>query len=126
MAFTVSDLQSELTAQDFRTFTLGDTSVAQRCLDHAEIWVKGKVLSTGNEYDTENEVIIECVLKRAVYELFVFVGQESRAKLKKSDLEDLMEAYFGPLGGSSKDSSSSDAGPSAGIINSPLVPRYGR
>lgn len=124
--FTAAMLQQELPAQDFRTFTLGDSSVATRCLEHAQIWVRGKVLSAGRPYDpAADDVVRECVLKRAVYELFCFVGNEGRAKLKLRDLEDLMEAYFGPLGGKSSDGDAS-GGPAAGGIVRPQVPRYGR
>lgn len=125
--FTVAELKQELPAQDFRTFTLGDDSVAERALEKAVIWVRGKVLSTGRVYDPAVDAVArECVFKRAVYELFSFVGAEARAKLKLRDLEDLMEAYFGPPAGKSDTGSDGDGGPAAGVIVKAETPRYGR
>ncbi len=124
--FTVTELQQELPSQDFRTFTLGDASVAERAIESAVIWVRGKVLSTGHAYDPASDAVVrECVYKRAVYELFSFVGNEARAKLKLRDLEDLMEAYFGPIKGSGGEETAGD-GPAAGTITRAGVPRYGR
>lgn len=125
--FNVEDLKKELPAQDFRTFTVGDDSVAERALEKAVIWVRGKVLSTGHLYEPATDAVVrECVFKRAVYELFSFVGNEARAKLKLRDLEDLMEAYFGPPAGKGDGSSEGDGGPAAGAILRPEIPRYGR
>ncbi len=124
--FSVDDLKTEMPPQDFRTFTLGDDSVAERALGKAVIWVRGKVLSTGNEYDPANDAVVrECVFKRAVYERFSFAGNESRAKPKLRDLEDLMEAYFGPPAGKNDGTSAVDVGPAAGSIIKPDLPRYG-
>jgi hypothetical protein len=124
-SLVVDDIKKELPPQDFQTFTLGDDSVADMCLARAAIWIRGKVLQTGKAYDETNEVIRECVLKRAVYELFSFVGMESRAKMKLRDLEDLMESYFGPVSSMNEESGAS-AGPSAGCIHQAERPRYGR
>lgn len=97
MELNVEDLKNELPEQDYDTLTLGEDTVAVRCLLKAKIWVKGMIQSTGNEYEEENEIVHEAVLKRALYELFSFVGQESRAREKAEDCELLIESAFGPI-----------------------------
>ena len=97
MELTVEDLKNELPEQDYETLTLGEDAVAVRCLLKAEVWVKGMVQSAGGGYDEENEIVREAVLKRALYELFSFVGQESRAREKAEDCELLIESAFGPV-----------------------------
>lgn len=126
MALTVDDVKKELPPQDYRTMTLGDDSVAERCLTRATLWVKGKVASTGTEFNEEDVIVMECILKRAVYELFSFVGQESRAKMKERDVEDLIESYFGDIKTKNDAATASGSGPAAGYISKPSVPRYGR
>lgn len=118
---TIADLKKELTAQDYDTVSFDDNAVAERAIHKAVIWVYGKVQSTGNEYDENNEVIRDIVLKRAVYELFSYVGNESRAKAKEQDAADLIETYFGSI--ATKHSESS--GPAAGAVISAEPPRYG-
>ncbi len=97
MELTIEDLKAELPEQDYDTLTLGEDVVAVRSLIKAKTWVKGMIQSTGNEYDEENEIVREAVLKRALYELFSFVGKESRAREKAEDCELLIESAFGPI-----------------------------
>jgi hypothetical protein len=118
---TIDDLKKELTAQDFNTASFDDKDVAERAIHKAVIWVYGKVKSTGNEYDEANEVIRDIVLKRAVYELFSYLGIESRAKAKEEDAADLIEAYFGGI--STK--YDNGPGPAAGAVLSAEPPGYG-
>ena len=82
---TVEDLKKELPNQDYETLTLGEDTVAVRCLLKAKIAVKGMVQSTGHVYSEENEVCREATLKYALYEMFAFVGQENRAREKLED-----------------------------------------
>lgn len=97
MELTVEDLKKELPEQDYDTLTLGEDNVGVRCLLKAKIWAKAMIQSTGNEFNEEDENIREVVLKRALYELFAFVGEESRAKEKAEDCELLIESVFGPI-----------------------------
>ncbi|WP_147615880.1 hypothetical protein [Treponema pectinovorum] len=94
---TVEDLKAEIPEQDYETLTLGNDSVAVRALLKAKVSIKGRILSTGKKYDELNEVCREAVLKFALYELFSFCGQESRAKAKYEDAETLIESYYGPI-----------------------------
>lgn len=126
MALTIEDIKKELPAQDYRTVTLGDDSVAERSLTKASLWVKGKVASTGATFDEEDVIVKECILKRAVYELFSFVGQESRAKMKERDVEDLIESYFGDIKTKNDAATVTGSGPASGYITRREVPRYGR
>jgi hypothetical protein len=118
---TIADLKKELTAEDYNTLSFDDKEVAGRAIRKAVIWVYGKVKSTGNAYDENNEVIRDIVLKRAVYELFSYIGNENRAKAKEQDAADLIETYFGNI------STKYDAGPgpAAGAIAGAEPPRYG-
>ena len=118
---TIDDLKKELTAQDFNTASFDDKDVAERAIHKAVIWVYGKVKSTGNEYDEANEVIRDIVLKRAVYELFSYLGIESRAKAKEEDAADLIETFFGGIA----TKYDNKPGPAGGVVITTEPPRYG-
>jgi len=118
---TVDDLKKELNPDDFRTASFADTEVAGRAIHKAVLWVYGKVASTGRVYDETNEVIKTIVLKRAVYELFSYIGNESRAKAKEHDAADLIETYFGSIATKYDDG----PGPAAGAVITEEPPRYG-
>ena len=113
---TVEDLKKELPNQDYETLTLGEDTVAVRCLLKAKIAVKGMVQSTGHVYSEENEVCREATLKYALYEMFAFVGQENRAREKLEDCQLLIETYFGSI--IKKDDASNAAGPALGAMKS--------
>ena len=113
---TVEDLKKELPNQDYETLTLGEDTVAVRCLLKAKIALKGTVQSTGHVYSEENEVCREATLKYALYEMFAFVGQENRAREKLEDCQLLIETYFGSI--IKKDDASNAAGPALGAMKS--------
>ena len=113
---TVEDLKKELPNQDYETLTLGEDTVAVRCLLKAKIAVKGMVQSTGHVYSEENEVCREATLKYALYEMFAFVGQEHRAREKLEDCQLLIETYFGSI--IKKDDASNATGPALGAMKS--------
>lgn len=110
---TIEELRKELPAQDFETLTLGEDTVAVRALLKAKIAVKGMVQSTGNVYSEENEVCREATLKYALYELFAFVGQESRAREKLEDCQLLIETNFGSV---IKKTDAEANGPAVGVM----------
>ena len=118
---TTNDLKKELTAQDYDTMSFDDKGVAERAIRKAVIWTYGKVKSTGNTYDETDEVIRDIVLKRAVYELFSYIGQESKAKAKEEDAADLIETYFGGIATKHDDG----PGPAGGAVMAAEPPRYG-
>lgn len=118
MELTTDDLKNELTEQDYDTLTLGEDVVAVRSLVKAKMWVKGMIASAGGEYDEENGIVREAVLKRALYELFSFVGQESRAREKAEDCELLIESSFGPI---IKKNDASAGGPAYGCMKNSRV-----
>ena len=111
---TEEDLKAELPAQDYETLTLGEDTVAVRCLLKAKIAVKGMVSSTGHVYDEANEVCREATLKYALYELFAFVGQENRAREKLEDCQLLIETAFGQI---LKKTDAESAGPAVGLMS---------
>lgn len=113
MELTIEDLKKELPEQDYDTLTLGEDVVAVRSLIKAKTWVKGMIQSTGKEYSEENDIVREAVLKRALYELFSFVGQESRAREKAEDCELLIESTFGPI---LKKDDTNASGPAVGCM----------
>lgn len=112
---TVCDVKHELPEQDYETLTLGYDTVAARCLLKAKVAVKGMVQSTGHEYDEEDPVCREATLKRTLYELFAFVGQEDRAREKQEDCELLIESYYGPI--LKKNDTQQENGPVVGSMN---------
>lgn len=112
---TVNDVKNELPPQDYETLTLGEDTVCVRCLCKAKLFVKGLVVSTGNVYDETNEVCREAVLKRTLYELFAFVGQEDRAKEKLEDCELLIESHFGNI--LRKNDMAEGSGPAFGVMS---------
>ncbi|MDR0300843.1 MAG: hypothetical protein LBI04_00835 [Treponema sp.] len=118
---TVNDLKKEINPDDYRTASFADEKVAERAIHKAVIWVYGKVMSTGNAYDEKDQVIRDIVLKRAVYELFSYIGNESRAKAKEQDAADLIETYFGGISTKYDEG----LGPAAGTMSAPEPPAYG-
>jgi hypothetical protein len=118
---TITDLKKELTAQDYDTMTFNDKDVAERAIRKAVIWVYGKVKSTGHEYDEKDDVIRDIVLKRAVYELFSYLGLESRARAKEEDAADLIKTYFGDISTKYDEG----PGPAAGAVSGEEPPPYG-
>ena len=118
---TIDDLKKELNPDDLRTASYADDDVVLYAIRKAVIWVYGKVATTGKTYDESNEVIKTIVLRRAVYELFSYVGNESRAKSAESDAADLIETYFGSIATKYEDG----PGPASGAIVTEEPPRYG-
>ena len=118
---TKQPLKKEITPEDFRSTSYDDKEVAERSIRKAVIWAYGKVASTGNKYDETNEVIRDIVLKRAVYELYSYIGQENKAKMKEEDAADLIETYFGNIAARHDDG----PGPAFGAVVTTEPPRYG-
>jgi hypothetical protein len=118
---TTAGLKKEMTAQDYATAAFDDRAVAARAIRKAVIWVSGKVKSAGGAYDEKDAVIRDIVLKRAVYELFSYLGNESRAKAKEQDAADLIETYFGGIGTEYNEG----PGPAAGAVAGAEPPLYG-
>lgn len=119
---TADDLKQELNPDDLRTVSYNDTAVMERAICKAVIWARGKVKSAGREYDETDEVIRGIVVKRAVYELFSYIGNESRARAKEEDAADLIETYFGSI---NTKYNNNESGPAAGMIAAGELPRYG-
>ena len=118
---TADDLKNELNPDDLRTASFADDAVKGYAIHKAVVWVYGKIASTGKTYDESNEVIKTIVLKRAVYELFSYIGNESRAKANEQDAADLIETYFGSIATKHDDG----PGPASGAMVTPEPPRYG-
>ncbi|MDR2186400.1 MAG: hypothetical protein LBO80_12155 [Treponema sp.] len=122
---TVSDVKRDITPQDYLTLTLGDDANAERAIEKAVIWATGKIRSTGNAFDEENEVVKQIVVTRALYELWFFVGYPDRARAKEEDAADLIESYFGSIKTKAGDAGN-DSGPAGGAVALPELPCYGR
>ncbi len=112
---TVEDLKGEITEQDYETLTLGDDTVAVRCLLKAKIIIKGMVTSTGNTYDEKNEACKLATLKCALYELYAYCGQETKAREKQEDYELIIKTYFGNI--LTKNDASQGEGPAVGVLS---------
>jgi len=121
---SVEELKRDITPQDYSTLTLGDDSNAARAIEKAVIWTKGKVLSTNNPFNEDNEVIRQIIVTRALYELWFFVGYPEKAKVKEEDAADLIESYFGSIR-AKRDDTGADTGPAGGAVIVPPLPRYG-
>lgn len=122
---TVDDVKRDITPQDYLTLSLGDDANAERAIEKAVIWTKGKILSTGNAFDPDNEVVQQIIVTRALYELYFFVGYPERAKAKEEDAADLIESYFGSIK-TKGDAAGNDTGPAGGAVALPELPYYGR
>jgi hypothetical protein len=125
MAVSVSDVQRDITPQDYHTLTLGDDANAERALEKAAVWAKGKILSTGHAFDDTNEVVKQVVVTRALYELYFFVGYPEKARAREEDAADLIESYFGSIT-TKADKTAADTGPAGGAVSLPELPCYGR
>jgi hypothetical protein len=122
---TVDDIKRDITPQDYMTLTLGDDANAERAVEKAVVWAKGKILSTGNPFDEDNEVVRQVIVTRALYEMYFFVGYPEKARIKEEDAADLIESYFGSIK-TKTDKTAAEAGPSGGAVSLPELPRYGR
>ena len=118
---TTDDLKKELNPDDLRTASYADDAVKERAIHKAVVWVYGKVATTGKTYDESDEVIKTIVLKRAIYELFSYIGNESRAKANEQDAADLIETYFGSIATKHDEG----LGSASGAVATPETPRYG-
>ncbi|MDR0878940.1 MAG: hypothetical protein LBN21_12900 [Treponema sp.] len=123
---SVEDLQRDVTPQDYMTLTLGDDANAERAVEKAVIWARGKILSTGNAIDEDNEVVRQIIVTRALYELWFFVGYPEKARSKEEDAADLIESYFGAIKTKHDDGAGTAAGPAGGAVIVPELPDYGR
>jgi hypothetical protein len=121
---SVEDLQKDVTPQDYMTLTLGEEANAERAIQKAIIWAKGKILSTGNSFDQDNEVVRQIIIIRALYELWFFVGYPDRAKAKEEDAADLIESYFGSIK-TKAGGDSGQGGPAGGAVVQTPPPSYG-
>jgi len=120
---TVENVQKDITPQDYQTLSLGDDANTERAIEKAVIWAKGKILSTGNEFDPESEVVKQVIVTRALYELWFFVGYPEKARAKEEDARDLIESYFGSIKTKHDDDR---IGPVGGALVAPEMPDYGR
>lgn len=111
---TAEDLKAELPEQDYETLTLGEDTVAVRCLLKAKTAVKAMILSTGHQYDEVNEVCRLCVLKYGLYELYSFAGQGSRAREIYDDCMLLIESAYGAI---AKKTDATTSGPAVGAMH---------
>jgi len=125
---SVDYLQQDLTPQDYLTLTLGDDANAERAIEKAAVWSKGKILSTGGGYDEENDVVKQIISARALYELYFFVGYPEKARQKAEDAADLIKTYFGNIKTKYDDDTSGSQGPygpQGGAVKETPLPRYG-
>jgi hypothetical protein len=122
-AVSVEELKRDVTPQDYLALTLGDQANAERAIEKAAVWAKGKILSTGNVFDENNEVVRQVIVTRALYELYFFVGYPDRAKAREEDAADLIESYFGSI---ATRGDSNMTGPAGGAVIVPELPGYGR
>jgi hypothetical protein len=120
---TVEDVKKDITPQDFLTLTIGDEANAERAIEKAVVWTRGKILSTGNGFDPDNEVVKQVIVTRALYELYFFVGYPEKARTKEEDARDLIESYYGSIKSKHDDAAS---GPAGGAVIVPELPEYGR
>jgi hypothetical protein len=122
MGVSVDDLKRDVTPQDYGTLTLGDEANAERAIEKALVWAKGKILSTGAAFDADNEAVKQIVVTRALYELYFFVGYPEKARSKEEDAADLIESYFGSI---KTKHGGPGPGPAGGAVTLPELPDYG-
>jgi hypothetical protein len=123
---SVEELKRDVTPQDYLTLTLGDDANAERAIEKAVIWARGKILSTGSTFDEDNPVVRQIIATRALYELWFFVGYPEKARSKEEDAADLIESYFGAIKTKHDDGTGNSPGPAGGAVVVPSLPDYGR
>lgn len=92
------DLQAELKDYSWDVLTEGDLAVGEKALETSRIWIKARLHSAGIEYDPtledSDEIVRQIVLYYALYRLYAYAEQESKAADKKGDAVELMSAYL--------------------------------
>lgn len=91
----LEELKKEIKDYNYETLTGGDDTVAARCLEKAEIWLRSKLRTYGVQVDLNHPVIRLALLKRALYELYSFAENEEIARDKARDAIELLRAEFG-------------------------------
>jgi len=92
---TIYDLQKELPEEEYEALTQGDDTIAERALTKAKIWLLSQFKKFGQSVDFEDEIVREAWLKRALYELFSYVGKEEAAIERKEDAKALLTGILG-------------------------------
>lgn len=95
MGISVQDLKDEIKDYNYEVLTGGDDTVAQRCIDKAEVWAKAKLIQAKAVYDEADEILRLAVIKRALYELYSVAENEAVAADKKEDAMELLRARYG-------------------------------
>ena len=57
MGISVQDLKDEIKDYNYEVLTGGDDTVAQRCIDKAEVWAKAKLIQAKAVYDEADEIL---------------------------------------------------------------------
>lgn len=92
---TSDDLAKEVKGYSWDVLTDGIPEVADRSLDKARVWLKAKMIAAKGEYNEEDEIQRQILIKRAMYELYSHAEQEAVAEDKKEDAMELLKAYLG-------------------------------
>lgn len=117
---TIEDIRPELPEQDLETVMVGDDdTVLTRALLKAKVWAKGCIRGTGAVYDEEIDVVRVIVIKRTLYELFAYIGEEKRAEEKYRDAVDLVRVYYGDVK-TKNDQETVSQGPAFGYVLRPI------
>lgn len=95
MGISVQDLKDEIREYNYEVLTGGDESIAQRCIDKAEVWARAKLIQAKAVYDEDDEILRLAVIKRALYELYSQAENEAVAADKKEDAMELLRARYG-------------------------------
>lgn len=91
---SAEDLKKEIKDYNYKVLTSGDDSIAERCIEKAEIWARAKVIATKATFE-DNDINRQIVKKQALYELYSYAENEEVARDKKEDAIELLRAAYG-------------------------------
>lgn len=95
LPMTVEELKGEIKGYNYETLTGGDDSVAEGCIQKADIWIRAKLRKCGAVPDFTDDIDKAVLVKRTLYELYSYAENEDIAKDKKQDAYDLLRAKYG-------------------------------
>lgn len=91
MAVTIDDIKNNM--QDCEMVTQGDDDIISRCLHHASVHVDAVITASGKTIGTDIKDAV--VIKRTIYELYIYSSDFQQAQEYKDDANTMLRAALG-------------------------------